>query len=147
VTAAPTQDVGQDEGDPRDRPAEEEPPMSETEDKPTGAPAAPEKSRRGFDLGSLRSKLASAVWLVAVLAALVLALSALCVALKMNPDNDIIKAIHDLADRLDFGVFKEFKGSEVEESSAAIKFALVNNGIAAVIWLVVGKIVDKVIRP
>ncbi len=95
----------------------------------------------------MRSRLASVVWLVAVLAALVLAVSALAVALKMNPENGIIQVIHDLAARLDFGVFKEFEGSDVPESSAAVKFALVNSGIAAVIWLVVGKILDKLIRP
>jgi hypothetical protein len=119
--------------------------MSETENPKT--PASPAKSRRSFSLDSLRSKVASAVWLVAVLAALVLAVSALCVALKMNADNDIIKTIHDLAHMLDFGVFKKFPGSDVPESSAAIRFALVNEGIAAVIWLVVGKILDKLIRP
>ncbi len=141
--------VGQDEGDTEARPVEEDSPMSENEGKKTRVEPAPsaEKKSRATNLDSLRSKLASVVWLLAVLAALVLAVSALCVALKLNLDNGIISAIRDFADRIDFGVFKKFPGSEVEESSAAIKFALVNQGIAAVIWLAIGKVLDKLIRP
>jgi hypothetical protein len=102
----------------------------------------PAKEPRRVSLDSIRSKVASVVWLVAVLAALVLALGALCVSLDLNQDNTIVEAILDLAGTLDFGVFKTFSGEDAET-----KEALVNWGIAAVIWLVVGKVLDKLIRP
>jgi hypothetical protein len=91
---------------------------------------------------SVRSKIASVVWLVAVVCALFLAVGALLVALKMNPDNAIVAFVLDGADLLDLGVFKEFDGK-----NAVVKEALTNWGIAAVIYLVVGKILDRVIRP
>lgn len=90
----------------------------------------------------VRTKVASAVWLVAVVCALFLAVGALLVALKMNPDNAIVAFILDGADLLDLGEFKEFDGKD-----AAVKAALTNWGIAAVIYLVVGKVLDRIIRP
>ena len=89
-----------------------------------------------------RSRLASAVWLVAVLCALVLALGALIVALKMNQDNAIIGFVIDTAKRLDFGSFKNFTGK-----NAAAKEALTNWGIAALLYLLAGKVLDKAVRP
>lgn len=89
-----------------------------------------------------RSRIASVVWLVAVLCALVLAVGALIVALKMNQDNSIIGFVIDTAKRLDFGSFKQFTGR-----NAAAKEALTNWGIAAALYLLAGKIVDRVIRP
>lgn len=90
----------------------------------------------------LRSKIASVVWLAAVVCALFLAVGALLVALKMNPDNAIVGFILDGADKLDLGEFKEFDGK-----NAAVKSALTNWGIAAVIYLVVGKVLESIIRP
>ena len=90
----------------------------------------------------LRSRLASAVWLVAVLCALVLALGALIVALKMNQDNTIIGFVIDTAKRIDFGSFKDFTGK-----NAAAKEALTNWGIAALLYLLVGKVLDRAVRP
>ena len=90
----------------------------------------------------LRSKIASVVWLAAVVCALFLAVGALLVALKMNPDNAIVAFILNGADVLDLGEFKEFDGK-----NAAVKAALTNWGIAAVIYLVVGKVLDRIIRP
>jgi hypothetical protein len=91
---------------------------------------------------SVRTKIASAVWLVAVVCALFLAVGALMVALKMNPDNAIVGFILDGADLLDLGEFKEFEGK-----NAAVKAALTNWGIAAVIYLVAGKVLESLIRP
>jgi hypothetical protein len=91
---------------------------------------------------SARSKIASVVWLVAVVCALFLAVGALLVALKMNPGNPIVAFILDGAKLLDLGVFKEFDGKD-----AVVKEALTNWGIAAVIYLLIGKILDRVIRP
>ena len=105
----------------------------------------------------VRSMLASAVWLVAVLCALSLAVGALLVALQMNRDNSIVKLVLDIANTLDFGVFKDFEPdppnnpSKAErldaQQSAETKSVMVNWGLAAVIYLVVGKVLDRVIRP
>ncbi len=91
---------------------------------------------------ALRVKIASVVWLVAVICALFLAVGALLVALKMNQDNSIVSFVLDGARKLDFGEFKTFDGKD-----AAVKSALTNWGIAAVIYLVAGKILDRIIRP
>jgi hypothetical protein len=91
---------------------------------------------------AIRSRIASAVWLVAVVCALFLAVGALMVALKMNQDNSIVGFVIDGAERLDFGNLKEFTGK-----NAAAKSALTNWGIAAVLYLLAGKVVDRAIRP
>jgi hypothetical protein len=90
----------------------------------------------------VRSRIASLVWLVAVVCALFLAVGALMVALKMNQENAIVAFVIDGANKLDFGEFKEFTGK-----NANAKSALTNWGIAAVIYLLAGKILDRVIRP
>ena len=89
-----------------------------------------------------RSRVAALVWLVAVVCALILAIGALVVALKMNQHNAIVSFFTDAAGKLDFGDFKKFHGHD-----ATTKSALVNWGIAAVIYLVIGKILDRLIRP
>jgi hypothetical protein len=90
----------------------------------------------------VRSRIASLVWLVAVVCALFLAVGALLVALKMNQDNAIVAFVIDGAEKLDFGEFKTFTGK-----NADVKGALTNWGIAAMIYLLVGKVLDRVIRP
>ena len=99
----------------------------------------------------VRTRLAQAVWIVCVAAALFLAAGALCVALKANPDNTLVKFILDTADKLDLGVFSRgkdgvayFKG---HTHAAETKNALVNWGLAAVVWLVVGRLLERIIRP
>jgi hypothetical protein len=99
----------------------------------------------------LRSILASAVWFAAVLCALTLALGALVVALDFNRDNIAVDTILTMANTIDFGVFKDFdpgKGaSKSEQQSAQTKSVMVNWGLAALIYLVVGKVLDRLVRP
>jgi hypothetical protein len=101
-------------------------------------------SGQAFKAGAdkLRSKIASLVWLVAVICALFLAVGALVVALKMNQENPIVNFVLETAEGLDLGTFKKFEGQNAE-----VKGALTNWGIAAVIYLVIGKVVDRIIRP
>ena len=125
--------------------------MTDTEkpvEKSEDAPVARKKKDRqvgkkvvaGTD--AIRSRIASVVWLVAVVCALFLAVGALMIALGMNQDNAIVAFVLDGARKLDFGTFKDFTGK-----SAATKSALTNWGIAAVIYLVIGKVLDRIIRP
>jgi uncharacterized membrane protein len=102
--------------------------------------AGGEKVKAGTN--AVRSRIASVVWLLAVLAALFLAVGALLVALTMNEQNAIVKFVLDVAKAIDLGVFKDYSGK-----GAATKEALTNWGIAAVIYLVIGKVLDRIIRP
>ncbi|NUR05776.1 MAG: hypothetical protein HOQ45_02050 [Nocardioidaceae bacterium] len=96
----------------------------------------------------LRSRLASLVWLVAVVCALFLAVGALLVALDANTQNAVVRFVLDTADLLDLDVFGRNTGIfTFDGKDAATKGALVNWGIAAVAYLVVGKILDRIIRP
>jgi hypothetical protein len=91
---------------------------------------------------AVRSRIASVVWLVAVLCAVFLAVGALLFALKMNPGNAIVSFVYHVDRLIDLGTFKRFTGK-----NHLIKGHLVNWGLAAVIYLVVGKILDRLIRP
>lgn len=115
----------------------------------TSAESADQKRRRrpsgqairaGAD--QLRSRIASLVWLIAVICALFLAVGALFWALKMERDNPLVNFVLETAKALDFGNFKDFKGENDD-----VQEHLVDWGIAAVIYLVIGKVVDRVIRP
>ena len=82
---------------------------------------------------AVRSKIASLVWLVAVICALILAVGALLIALKANQDNAIVKFVLDAADTLDLGVFSRTDGIfTFTGKNAETKNALVNWGIGAV---------------
>jgi hypothetical protein len=103
------------------------------------------KVKAGSD--AVRSKLASVVWLVAVVCALFLAVGALLIALNANQDNSIVGFVLHGADVLD-GPFSRDNGIfTFDGKNAETKSALVNWGIAAVVYLVIGKILDRVIRP
>jgi len=113
-----------------------------------------EKKRRGTGkkvaagANLVRSRLASLVWLVAVVCALFLAVGALLIALKANQDNAIVAFVLDVADRLDLGVFSREQGIfTFDGKNAETKNALVNWGIAAIAYLVAGKVLDRIIRP
>jgi hypothetical protein len=97
---------------------------------------------------AVRSRIASLVWLVAVVCALFLAVGALLVALKANPDNAIVSFVLDVANKLDLGVFSRENGIFTPKNDPeGVKSALINWGIGAIAYLVVGKILDRIIRP
>jgi hypothetical protein len=99
----------------------------------------------------VRTAVAQAVWAVCVLAALTLAVATLCIALKADPGNGAVRLLLRTAHALDFGVFSRggegpahFKG---HTHAAETKNALVDWGLASVVWLVVGRIAGGVLRP
>jgi hypothetical protein len=100
---------------------------------------------------TVRTRVAQVIWLVCVVAALILAAGALCVALKANADNALVKLILDTADKLDLGVFSRGKDGffhwKGHTDADATKNAVVNWGLAALVWLVGGKILERVVRP
>lgn len=97
------------------------------------------KVKRGSD--AVRSRVASAVWLLAVLAALILAVGALLVALDANEDNSIVKFLLDAGHKIDGPFWKVFTFEDTT------KEYLVNWGLAAVAYLIGGRILDRIIRP
>ena len=99
-------------------------------------------------VSAVRARLAQVIWLVCVLAALVLAVGALLVALKANGDNDLVTFVMSAADRVDLGVFSRVDGiKEFTGENRGVKNALFNWGLGAVAWLVVGRILDRLVRP
>lgn len=106
--------------------------------------------KAGSDL--IRNRIASVVWLVAVLAAVVLAMGALLIALDANQTNGLVEAVLNLANKIDgpfwriFDFYRENKqGARLGPDS--VKNHLVNWGLAAVAYLIGGRILDRVIRP
>jgi hypothetical protein len=121
---------------------------SETEQKPKRGAAAAAKAKAGSDW--IRLRLAQLVWLVCVLAALFLAVGALLIALgdSVNRSNDLVQFVLDTADKLDLGVFDLDDGVfSFQGKNAETKDALLNWGLAAVTWLIAGRILDRIIRP
>lgn len=125
---------------------------------PAGNPLASTKSARdgkgsrgkskaamsavGSGVANIRNMIGSLVWLVAILAAGVLALGALFTALdQTNQSNEIVTWIlargHELV-----GPFKDLFRLETAKNTL-----LVNWGIAALVYLIAGKIVERFIRP
>jgi hypothetical protein len=117
--------------------------------KQAPAPSRTDQAKAG--VRKVRTMVAQAIWVVCILAAVILALGALCVALKANPDNSLVKWILDTANKLDFGIFERTKDGVYHASGntheALTKNAIVNWGIAAVVWLVIGGILSKIVRP
>lgn len=106
--------------------------------------------KKGSDL--IRSRIASIVWLIAVLAAVVLAVGALLYALDANMKNDIVKGVLDTARKIDGPFWRIFEFHQDTKGPGQgppdqTKDHLVNWGLAAVAYLVAGRILDRVIRP
>lgn len=96
----------------------------------------------------IRARLAQLVWLLAALAALVLAVGALLIALDANRNNSLVDVVLRAADVVDLDIFsrqdgiKQFKGD-----GAQVKNALFNWGLGAIAYLVVGRLLDRIIKP
>lgn len=114
----------------------------------TRGDAEPTRRRRVDAVQRGRRTLSQAVWLVCSLAALVLALGALFIAFGANTDNALVKAVLDLADALDLRVFDRNDGiKQWTSENAQTKNALFNWGLGALVWLIAGRILERIIRP
>jgi hypothetical protein len=106
------------------------------------------KGEAAVNATSVRTRVAQVVWLLFVIPALFLALGALCVALDFNQDNPLVEFVLDGANAVDLGVFSMDDGIKTfEGSNADTKNALFNWGIGAIVWLIVGRILERIIRP
>jgi hypothetical protein len=110
----------------------------------------PEAERKGGGsvVATVRTRVAQLVWLFCVVCALLLAMGALLVALDANQDNGLVSFVIDGADAVDLGVFSREDGiKQFGRPDADVKNALFNWGLGAVAWLVVGRVLDRLIRP
>lgn len=106
------------------------------------------KRKAGAVVASIRTRVAHLVWLVCALCALLLAVGALMVALDANQKNDLVDFVLRAADAVDLGVFSREDGiKQFRGQGADVKNALVNWGLGAIAWLVVGRILDRIIKP
>ena len=122
----------------------------------TGAADEPfpdRKKQHAAQIAAVRAKLALAVRVVFLVFAVVLALGALLVAFRANVSdtNGLVRFIKGFADAIDGpfnrqnGVF-HFHGQGAHDAASAVtKNALVNWGIAAVIYLVIGRVLGRLI--
>ncbi|WP_245750046.1 hypothetical protein [Nocardioides terrae] len=122
---------------------------AEPTDPTQGSVETPTRTRRrGRAVRRFRSGLAQVVWVLCSLAALVLALGALFIAFDANTGNALVTFVLDLADRLDLGVFDRNDGiKQWTSENAQTKNALFNWGIGALVWLIGGRVLERVIRP
>ena len=96
----------------------------------------------------IRATLAQLVWLACALAALVLAAGALLIALDANRSNALVDAVLTAASWADLDVFSRQDGiKEFRGEGAEVKNALFNWGLAAIAWLVAGRVLYRIIKP
>ena len=96
----------------------------------------------------IRATLAQLVWLACALAALVLAAGALLIALDANRSNALVDAVLTAASWADLDVFSRQDGiKQFRGEGAEVKNALFNWGLAAIAWLVAGRVLYRIIKP
>ena len=118
------------------------------EQKPKGKGGKPDQELGGqvsAGVSAVRNRIASIVWLIAVLCAVILAIGALLAALSdsINESNPVVEFINETAEALDgpFGNIITFEGRDDRT-----KEILVNWGLAALAYLIVGRVLDRLIR-
>ncbi|WP_139978324.1 hypothetical protein [Nocardioides litoris] len=105
----------------------------------------------GAQVAKVRTLVARVLWLVCALFALVLALAVLLIALEANDRNELVRWIIARAADVDLHYFsltnpiKDF--DTAKGPSDDVGTALLNYGIAAIVWLGIGKLLDKIVRP
>ncbi|MAS53187.1 MAG: hypothetical protein CMJ44_00920 [Pimelobacter sp.] len=104
-----------------------------------------------IDVNSVRTTTAKVVWWICLFFALVLAGEVLLIAIEANETNDLVMFLRETAEKVDLGLFslddpiKDFNEKVPNFSDTGT--ALFNYGLAAIAWLVIGRIADAVIRP
>jgi hypothetical protein len=105
-----------------------------------------------YDADKVRIIVSRVVWLIFVACAFSLAVAALLYSFDANKDNNLVNIFYTIADKVDLGFFdihdnpiKEFTdGSDLANTR---KTALFNYGIGAILYLIVGRVLEKLIHP
>jgi hypothetical protein len=67
---------------------------------------------------------------------------------RREHEERLVQFVIDAADKLDLGVFdREIGIKDFTGKNAEVKDALLNWGLAAIVWLIGGRILDRIIRP
>jgi hypothetical protein len=115
----------------------------------TDESAEDRKRRNNATQNAIRARVARAVRIVFGVLATILALGALLVVLRsnINEDNSVVRLITDTADAIS-GPFSRDDGIfSFEGKNAVAKNALLNWGIAAIVYLLIGRFLANVIGP
>lgn len=106
------------------------------------------KRRREYDMAKTRTLVARIVWAIFVIFALVMALAALLIALKANKANDFVDFVKNFANNIDLGIFDlDQPIKKFDDDKDMIKTALLSYGLGAVFYLIVGRLLERLIRP
>lgn len=100
-------------------------------------------------LTQIRTTVARVLGLLCVIIAVMTALAAIAVAARsnVNADNVLVELVTSIAGTFD-GPFSRTDGVfSFSGDSAVTRNALVNWGIAAAVWLLLGRVVSAVVRP
>ncbi len=147
-TSGTTASTGARSASPTSTSAAATPPPSDDAPTKVGKRQLPQMN---MDTAKIRTTLAKIVWLVCALFALILAAAVLLVAIDANTSNELVKFIGETSDKIDFGLFdlsdpiKDFNEKVPNFSDTGTVFF--NYGLAAIAWLVIGRIADRLIRP
>lgn len=118
--------------------------MSDSTNKET----APPRKRKGPDTTNARTLLARIVWIVALVCASVLALAAILIVLEASTENQLVEFIGNFGAAVDLEVFaRKNPIIEFDGDNGFKKEAVVNYGLGAVAYVLVGRILERVIRP
>jgi hypothetical protein len=99
-------------------------------------------------VSQVRTRVAQVVWLLFVVAAVFLAVGALCIALDFNRQNPLVEFFIAGANFFDLDIFSRKDGlKSFGGENAEVKNALFNWGIGAIAYLIVGRIVVRIIQP
>ena len=102
----------------------------------------------GDGLNTARRKAAPIVGIVFLVLAGILAIGALLIALDANRDNAAVEFMLNTAANLDLGVFDRQDGIfTFDGKNAEPKSALVNWGLAAILYLIVGRVLKGIVEP
>lgn len=114
----------------------------------TDADATPTRSRPSISVDQVRTRVAQVLWALCLVAATLLAVAALCIAVDANQQNALVERVLELAKVVDLNVFTLDDGiMAFTGDNAETKNALVNYGLGAAFYLVVGRVLERLVRP
>ena len=118
-------------------------------DQKAGAVSIPSRRRGAVALTRFRLVAARVILVVFTLIAAMLALGALLVALRhnVNPDNPLVEAVIAFCDFVDGPFGRDTGIFQFQGRNEVAKEALVNWGIAALVYLLVGRVLARIVRP
>lgn len=130
-----------------DRAGTDQPDQPDQRDQPAPpVPAGPD--RRVLMTARVRDTAARVAWIVCMTLGLILAAAAFSFALKANEQNQLVQTVRDMANAFDLGFFDlDNPVKAFENPNGEVKTALFNYGIACVVYLVLGRILERILRP